>query len=91
MDEIRNDLARCAIETNGAWPFSLLIVTNYPHHYGLSAERDPPKLNYVMEPDLPVVPIRQQQVVEDIVGALRQYGTIPNEFPPDPRETSGES
>lgn len=82
INDIRAEINGIAFECNGVWPFSLAVVTNCPHHYGLFGQADPVRWGYITEPDLPDWP-NQHEFANDVELALRQYGSIPNFFPDD--------
>lgn len=84
LPEIRTEIERLAHDARGLWPFALAVVTNYPHHYGQFAEANPVGMTYIVEPDGTVRnPLQHPDIVNRIELSLRQYGTIPNEFPHD--------
>jgi hypothetical protein len=68
-------------------PYSLLVLTNTPHDYAARGEPAAAPGVYVSQPAPARHPIRHPDIVAAIERALRQYGTIPSDFPRDPRET----
>lgn len=80
-EEIRAIIATIATERDGVWPFGLVVITNYPHHYGDFGAPDPPRLNYISQPGNADGPLVDTQIVDAIERSIRQYGNIPNFFP----------
>jgi len=60
--------------------FNMLVVTNFPHHYGRRGEPDPGKHVLVIIPDRPQRSLTAASVIAEIEMAIRQYGTIPQSF-----------
>lgn len=80
-EEIREVVATIASEHDGVWPFGLVFITNYPHHYGVFGAPDPPRLNYISQPGNADGPLVDTEIVDAIERSLRQYGNIPDFFP----------
>jgi hypothetical protein len=66
-------------DNGGADPYSMLVFTNLPHHYGAANELDPQRHL------LAVISLAnaesRQQVLQALYQAVHLYGNIPNEFP----------
>jgi len=69
-------------------PFSLLVLTNTPHDYAAPGKCAAPSGGYMSVPHPARTPLQNTQIADAIRKALRQYGTIPNDFPQDPRNAT---
>lgn len=65
-------------------PFALLALTNIPHDYAERGEFSAPIGLYTSQPTVARVPLPNSQIRPAIEKALRQYGTIPADFPFNP-------
>jgi hypothetical protein len=61
-------------------PYSLLVITNFPHDYGERGRPDPGKLGFISRPQPALFPIRPE-LTQIIEVAVRQYGSVPQSFP----------
>jgi len=68
-------------------PYSLLILTNTPHDYAARGEISAPPGVYMSLPDRARRPLPNPELFPAIEKALRQYGTIPTDFPVDARQS----
>lgn len=62
-------------------PLTALLVTNFPHDYGLRGERDPGKVLFVSEPTHAKRKLSDPSVMASVTLAVRQYGHMPSDFP----------
>lgn len=62
-------------------PFNLLVLTNWPDHYGAPGDSLPEGLGFTTEPLNPAVRIKDRSIIQEIERAVSQYGIIPKEFP----------
>lgn len=74
-------LARVRKEHGGTDPYSLLVFTNHPHHYGSPDEEDPRRHLLSVMPQVPRVGVAHPDALTVIHQAANLYGNIPNEFP----------
>jgi hypothetical protein len=68
---------RVGIKCSG---FNLLLLTNFPHHYGRDEEKAPDIRVSVVQPANPRMKLRAPEVLESIVQAAQQYGNVPVDF-----------
>ena len=72
-------LTDIAAERN-EWPFAGVLFTNRPHLYGEPGEPDPTKHFLVVWPNASPMPL---PLMNTLAQAVTQYGSVPNEFPPE--------
>jgi hypothetical protein len=81
LNDVRADIGRFISRFADGCPFSLIIATNLPHHYGEFAKPDPLRMAYICEPPAAERRLNNPQLLRDIELAIRQYGNVPNFFP----------
>lgn len=78
--EIQETVNRLGGSLEGKAHFNLLVLTNYPHHYGKEGKPNPPML---VIPKSPRILFGSPEVIQEIEKAVLQYGNIPRDFPPE--------
>lgn len=78
MDDL---LARVRKEHGGREPYTLLVFTNHPHHYGNPDEADPRRHLVSVMPQGAHPGVAHKLAIAAIHRAASLYGNIPNEFP----------
>ena len=65
---------------NEPFPANLVVVTNYPHHYGGPLDTDTPTDYVVIGVRRPAFPFLNPETTAEIGAALDQYGNLPLEW-----------
>jgi hypothetical protein len=63
-----------------AFPITVVVLTNYPHHYGLPDAKDPPTDQVVIAPYRAEHPFAHQDTTDRLIAALDAYGYLPQSW-----------
>jgi hypothetical protein len=77
---MRTDRVVVAAGPDAGSIFNMLILTNFPHHYGRPGEPDPGKHALVTIPSAAKYALAAPRVLVEIERAVRQYGHVPQSF-----------